>query len=183
MSVAAKKLRNAAATREAILAAAKLHFVHDSYDQVGIRAIAADAGIDPAMISRYFGSKSGLFAEVLNDMGKDSMEIFTGDRATFGKRIAALMLDQEKHFPECHDFINLVTRSSGSDEARTTLKRHIDKQFIRPFSDWLGDADAEAKSWLILSILMGLTITDDIRPLPVADSKTLAFLLQSVLDA
>jgi AcrR family transcriptional regulator len=182
MNVTAKKCRNASATREAILMAAKLHFSRDSYDQAGIRAIAADAGIDPAMICRYFGSKRGLFAEVLDDIGEDPMKFFAGERSSFGKRVAALMLEPEKHFPECHAFINLVTRSSGSDEARSTLKQHINKQFIRPFSDWLGDRDAEAKSWRILSILMGLTITDDIRPLCKADASTLARLLQSVLD-
>ena len=177
-----KKPRNAEATRDAILRAAKQHFICDSYDQVGIRAIAADAGIDPAMICRYFGSKSGLFAEVLDNLGKDPMEFFAGDRDSFGQRVATLMLEQEKHFPECHAFINLVSRSSGSEEARGTLNRHVVRQFIKPFSRWLGDADAEAKSWLILSILMGLTVTDDIRPLPAADVDSLARLLQSVID-
>ena len=82
------------------------------------------------------------------------MKFFAGERSSFGKRVAALMLEPEKHFPECRTFINLVTRSSGSDEARGTLKQHLNKQFIRPFSDWLGDRDAEAKSWRILSILI-----------------------------
>ena len=49
-------------TRQAILDAAGARFASDGYDKATLRAIAADAGADPAMIIRYFGSKAGLFA-------------------------------------------------------------------------------------------------------------------------
>ncbi|HEX6498766.1 MAG TPA: TetR family transcriptional regulator [Micromonosporaceae bacterium] len=49
-------------TRAAILAAARDRFAADGYERATIRAIAADAGIDPAMVMRYYGSKDRLFA-------------------------------------------------------------------------------------------------------------------------
>lgn len=49
-------------TRAAILRAARLRFAAEGYERATIRAIAADAGIDPSMVMRYFGSKNGLFA-------------------------------------------------------------------------------------------------------------------------
>lgn len=49
-------------TRTAILAAARHRFALDGYDRTTIRAVAAEAGIDPSMVMRYFGSKDGLFA-------------------------------------------------------------------------------------------------------------------------
>src|SRR5882757_2919446 len=48
-------------TREAILAAARETFSQRGYDQTSIRAIAAGAGVDPALIHHYFGSKDQLF--------------------------------------------------------------------------------------------------------------------------
>ena len=52
--------RNAAATRTAILEAARERFAAESYDDVGMRDIARDVGVDAALISRYFGSKDDL---------------------------------------------------------------------------------------------------------------------------
>jgi AcrR family transcriptional regulator len=54
--------RRSDATRTAILTAARERFAADGYDRATIRAIAADAGIDPAMVMRYYGSKERLFA-------------------------------------------------------------------------------------------------------------------------
>ena len=55
--------RNASATRDAMLAAARERFARHSYDDVGLRDVARDAGVDAALISRYFGSKEDLFRD------------------------------------------------------------------------------------------------------------------------
>jgi AcrR family transcriptional regulator len=55
------RTRRSDATRAAILTAAIARFAADGYERATIRAIARDAGIDPAMVMRYFGSKEGLF--------------------------------------------------------------------------------------------------------------------------
>ena len=54
----APRPRNANATRQAILEAARERFCSDSYDDVGMRDVARDVGVDAALISRYFGSKA-----------------------------------------------------------------------------------------------------------------------------
>lgn len=54
--------RPASETKAVILAAARERFGADGYERATIRAIAADAQIDPSMVMRYFGSKEGLFA-------------------------------------------------------------------------------------------------------------------------
>ena len=55
--------RNAAQTRADILDAARRRFGSDGYQSTTLRAVAADVGIDPALIIRYFGTKQELFAE------------------------------------------------------------------------------------------------------------------------
>ncbi|GGW28293.1 TetR/AcrR family transcriptional regulator [Streptomyces caelestis] len=54
--------RRSDATRAAILDAARERFAADGYERATIRTIARDAGIDPSMVMRYYGSKEGLFA-------------------------------------------------------------------------------------------------------------------------
>ncbi|WBB65724.1 TetR family transcriptional regulator [Micromonospora sp. WMMD812] len=62
MTAAAPRTRRSDATRAAILRAARERFAADGYERATIRAIAADARIDPSMVMRYYGSKEGLFA-------------------------------------------------------------------------------------------------------------------------
>jgi AcrR family transcriptional regulator len=54
--------RRSDTTRAAILAAARERFASDGFERATIRAIAADARIDPSMVMRYYGNKEGLFA-------------------------------------------------------------------------------------------------------------------------
>jgi AcrR family transcriptional regulator len=60
--MASQRARNAQVTRADILAAARLRFGSDGYERTTLRAVAADVGVDPALVIRYFGSKQDLFA-------------------------------------------------------------------------------------------------------------------------
>jgi AcrR family transcriptional regulator len=60
--MSAARARNAEATRADILTAARLRFGADGYDRTTLRAVAADVGVDAALVIRYFGSKQDLFA-------------------------------------------------------------------------------------------------------------------------
>jgi AcrR family transcriptional regulator len=51
-------------TRDAIAAAARTEFANMGYDRATMRSIASAAGVDPALIVHFFGSKEGLFREV-----------------------------------------------------------------------------------------------------------------------
>ena len=54
--------RHAAQTRADILAAARQRFAAEGYDRTTLRAVAADVGVDAALVTRYFGTKQDLFA-------------------------------------------------------------------------------------------------------------------------
>lgn len=60
--MATTRPRNATGTRADILAAARARFGTDGFDRTTLRAIAADVGVDAALVIRYFGSKQDLFA-------------------------------------------------------------------------------------------------------------------------
>jgi AcrR family transcriptional regulator len=60
--MAPTRARNAQETTADILAAARSRFGSDGYERTTLRAIAADVGVDAALVIRYFGSKQDLFA-------------------------------------------------------------------------------------------------------------------------
>lgn len=58
------KNRDGKATRDTILGAARAQFSHRGFERTTIRSIASEAGVDPALVMHYFGSKADLFAAV-----------------------------------------------------------------------------------------------------------------------
>lgn len=72
-------------TRAAILAAARARFAASGFAGTTIRAVAADAGVDPALVHHYFGSKDDLFVAAL--------ELPVDPRAAVAERIAAAQPD------------------------------------------------------------------------------------------
>src|SRR3546814_15972259 len=65
---AATKERDAERSKQALLEAAQRLFSGRGYTEVSVRDIAADAGINPAIVSYYFGSKKPLFAMALDEL-------------------------------------------------------------------------------------------------------------------
>ncbi|CAN5240421.1 TetR family transcriptional regulator [soil metagenome] len=152
--------RNAAATRGAILDAASARFQAESYDQVGMRDIARDVGVDPALISRYFGSKEELFAAVIEDCGAGG-DLMDGDRATFGERIAHDVIYGERKETKLR-WLLLMLRSISSPKAAEVIERASNTVFFAPFTAWVGGEDAEIKARLAAALIMGLTVSRDI---------------------
>lgn len=156
--------RNAAVTRALLLEAATSCFALQSYDTVALRNIAGEAGVDVALIARYFGSKEELFAAVLLG-NSESDEIFKGERTEFGRRVARLLV----HDPlNCRDIklLMIVLRSAGDPSAVAAIRNFSNTRFLGRLEELCqGNLSAE-RSRLIGSIIQGLflqrMITDDL---------------------
>jgi AcrR family transcriptional regulator len=153
----AGRARNAAATRQAILDAAKICFMHEGYEQVGVREIAARAGADPALVNRYFGSKEALFTEAVTRKF-DLRQLFAGDLATLGDRLARFVL-QKPPIPG-HDYNPLVAllRSASCEVPARMLREGLSEGFVRPLAARLDGPDAAARAELAGSMLLGLLV-------------------------
>ena len=82
-------------TREAIRAAARAQFAEQGFDRTSMRSVALQAGVDPTLVSHFFGSKQKLFAEVMQlpfDPSAVIPRIVAGDPAGIGTRLAAFVV-------------------------------------------------------------------------------------------
>jgi AcrR family transcriptional regulator len=150
--------RNAAATREAILEAARHCFMAEGYDQIGVREIAARVGVDPALVNRYFGSKEALFTEAVATKF-DLSALFAGDRATLGERLARYVVKgpgMETPEEGGYDPLVALLRSASSEVAGRRLREALVEGFVRPLSARLDGTDAVLRAELIGSTLLGL---------------------------
>jgi AcrR family transcriptional regulator len=78
-------------TREAILAAARRRFAENGYDGATIRGIAADAGVDPALVHHFHGTKERLFAASMQlpvVPGELITSVFAAERRRLGDEFA-----------------------------------------------------------------------------------------------
>lgn len=156
------RARNAAATRAALLEAARARFASLGYDATSLRDVAAAAGVDAALVSRYFGSKDDLFAEVLASLDDDGAWL-KGDRESFAGRIAAQMVETDCE--EGLDCLLIALRSIGSAKAHEALQPWSDANFHQPLRDAVGAGeDAEVRARLAGAVLMGVAITRALRP-------------------
>lgn len=148
--------RDAAATRGAILDAALIRFAAESYDDVGMRDIARDVGVDAALVSRYFGSKEDLFVAVLDgcDNGKGLMN---GDRATWGQRVARELVYERKPESKLRGML-IMLRSISSAKASELVQRSADERFHAPFAEWVGEPDGAVRARLAAGMIMGIAI-------------------------
>ena len=170
--------RDSAATRAAILQAARRRFASEPFEQVGLREVAADAGVDAALIARYFGSKEDLFHAVVNDC-PDASQIWAGDRSTFGERAANEITGKGREGGFEHIFIALRSTASprASQIARAAMKRHL----LDPLAEWLGGEDSEVRARLLLAYFMGGVVSRAMAPEEAAtNAKMLARLAEDI---
>ena len=149
--------RNAAATREAILASARRAFARAGYDGVGVREIAAGAGVTAMLVNRYFGSKEQLFAEVLAEtMATPSIltqEIINSP--TPGEDLAAALISQTKPGATPLDGFLITLHSASSKRAAKIGRTQIEKYHQKVMTDALNGDLAPQRAALVLSLIAG----------------------------
>src|SRR5262245_50498090 len=126
--------RNAAATREAILASARTAFARAGYDGAGLREIGAGAGVTAMMVNRYFGSKEELFAEVVAGIMATPLILTEGNlkSASLGHALAAGVVQQTRSGASTLDGFLILMHSASSSRAasiaRTQIEHHYHQQ-------------------------------------------------------
>jgi AcrR family transcriptional regulator len=158
-------------TRLAILHAAREQFRQLGYDGASIRAIAANANIDPSMVMRYYGSKEGLFAAAVDvDLYLPDLTACSPDSR--GRRLVEHFLARWEGTPG-DDVLVLLLRSAVTNEAARHRMHHI-------FTEQLGaciasitePASAQHRAALIATQMLGLALCRYVLALPAVVEAT-----------
>lgn len=163
MTDTAPGTRRSDATRAAILRAARERFAAEGYDRATIRAIAADARIDPSMVMRYYGSKEGLFAAAaefdlrLPDLGDVPPE-------RLGEALVRHFLDRWEGDETLAALVRTASTNPGAAERMRTI---FADQLAAAVARLGGDpAEAPRRAGLVASQILGLALTRYIIRLP-----------------
>ena len=150
-------VRRSDATRAAILAAARRRFAQDGFRKATIRAIAADADIDPSMVMRYYGNKEGLFDAAL-EIDLELPDLGVAQPDSLGETIMRRFLELWETPPGDEILLTLL-RSAMTDDAVGQRAQRIFAGQIMPMVLRVGDpADAPRRAGLIASQVLGLAL-------------------------
>ena len=148
-------------SRERILAAARLSFAQSGYDATTIRGIAAAAGVDPALVRHYFGSKEHLFVVAL-EFPVDPVEfvprLLDPGIDGLGERIAAFFLEAWDT-PGGRPFLALLRSVASNEQAAEALRQFVSREVLSRVAAILVLDRPQLRAALAASHLIGLAMT------------------------
>ncbi len=155
---AAGHVRDAAATRAAILTSARRAFAAQGYDGAGVREIAAGAGVTAMLVNRYFGSKEKLFAEAAAATMEEPVILSAAnlnapDRAAQMAR--ALVAITAPGATPLEGF-QMMLHSASSKSAAKIGRAEIDKRYQRLLAGALKGPHAGERAALIFALVAGV---------------------------
>ncbi len=180
--------RDATKTRQLLLEAALQRFTRDGYAATTVRDIADDAGVNVALISRYFTSKEGLFKACLTS-SVDEIRRTTGDTPlsrtpeAIARQIAGPCTEGLPHH------LVLLLRSSGDESAdriRLDLLRSYGQRLAVAAGWPEDDEDMLLRAQIVLAAATGIALLrtkSGLEPLASATAEDLVPPLRDLVDA
>ena len=153
-------------TRREILDAAREIFGQAGFERATIRAIAAQADVDPALVHHHFGAKESLFAAAhqLPDPEAVLEPIFTGPRHEMGERLTRFYLVAIAA-PES-PATSLLRAAATNEGAATMLREFLETSFLGAAERHLESDLPRRRMALCGSHLIGLVFGRAILKLP-----------------
>lgn len=145
--------RSSAETKEVILAAARERFARSGFERATIRAIAADANIDPSMVMRYFGNKNQLFAAAA-DFDLQLPDLSEIDRDQVGARLVEHFMNRW----ERDEGLIVLLRSSTTNAEAAQRMREIFAGQLLPVIAKVNPDTPERRAGLLATQVIGLAM-------------------------
>lgn len=157
-----RRRHDAHASREALLDAADALFEERGYDAATVRDIGERAGVDAALIARYFGGKEGLYLATLEREGRPPMPADP-------LRLLALMLSRTERHGSNPVGLAMVSPTL-TDACREQVRDIVARRVLEPLAAELrahGVRDPELRAQLLVALAAGITSTRASGTLPV----------------
>lgn len=166
-------------TRQAVLDAARARFGAHGYDGTKLRDVAADAGVDVALVSYFFGSKDGLFAaamefpinpaELVEELMREGVDGL-GERLI--RRFLELWDGAGGHSP----FIALVRSAASNEQAAVLVRGFVERELLGRIAAAIDAPQPALRASLAGSQMVGLAMARyvvKVEPLAQCDRETL----------
>jgi AcrR family transcriptional regulator len=171
-----RKIEKSDRTRAAIEEAARGLFAQHGFERTTIREIADEAGINPALVIRYFGSKDELFSVVAEP------DLRLPDLSGMNpKKIGEALVGHFLDLWEGGSGMAVLLRSAASNEAAAERIKQIFARQVFPVIASAGTTEkAPQRAGLVASQLLGLAMTRYILKLPPVVAMDRDFIVREV---
>jgi AcrR family transcriptional regulator len=160
-------------TREEILEAARRRFGEHGYNGATIRGIAADAGVNPALVHHFYGTKERLFAAAMALPALPSeiiLSILDGERDRLGDqfsgRIGEVLVGTLLRAWDRDDlrtaFLAVVRSAATTEQGAALLREFVSSTILASLIEVAGlkdDAEGRYRAALVSSQVIGLALT------------------------
>lgn len=162
-------------TRAEILDAARRVFAASGYNRATIRAIATEAGVDPALIHHYFGTKDQLFAETIDIPGEAAeaiLDMLAHGRDDIGRRLAegffAVWEDEDARA----SLLGIMrSAAGGEDQAVMAFRQFLTSRVLEQIAPRIEGENPRLRALLMASQLVGVALTRYVMKLePIASA-------------
>jgi AcrR family transcriptional regulator len=156
-------------TRQEIVDAARELFATRGYRSTTIRAIAAAAGVDPALVHRFFGSKENLFAATLEfpeQAAPNVLAALHGDQADIGERLTRAYLNLWEDATSREQMKILTMSALTNTEAMTPVRAAIGRVLGQLRTTDITGPDPEVRFQLAMGHLLGVACVRHLTRVP-----------------
>lgn len=180
-----KKVKNSSLTKQNIFDAATSLFAKHSYDSVRVSDIAKIAGIDAALIIRYFKSKENLYTEIIKHAYHDDMNEFIKN---WPKDNAEIYIATEAIKSQCSrgnikEIMELMYRSSSSEVTSKITYENIYLPFKELVVQKIGGNDAALKASMLIAYLGGIHAMKRNPDEPIFNQDNEEFVIEALSSA
>jgi AcrR family transcriptional regulator len=174
-------------TREAILEAARRRFGEQGYEGATIRGIAADAGVNPALVHHFYGTKERLFAAAMRlpvVPGEIITKVLGAERERlgpeFGQRLGEILVGTMLRIWDVADirtaFLGLLRSAATTEQGVTMLREFVTSTILAGLAQAAGlgdDAEGRFRATLVAAQVVGLGFARYVLALePLASATT-----------
>ena len=129
--------------RALILDAARGQFAAKGYAGASVRAIAREAGVDPALVHHYFGTKEQVFVAAMElpvNPGDLLPDVLAGDVDHVGERLVRMFLQLWSRPDFREPFLGIVRSAFTSEEGARLLREFADRALVARVAAAVGSA-------------------------------------------
>ncbi|MDF6020334.1 TetR family transcriptional regulator [Streptomyces sp. JH34] len=174
--------------RTRILEAARAEFAERGYDKTSIRGVAKAAGVDPALVHHYFGTKDEVFAAAVEVSFEPALllpSVLDGASEDVGERLARYFVGVWENPASRAPLLAILRSALTHDAAAKVLREFVLRRLLERVAADLDVPDPAFRAELAASHMIGIAILRYVvraEPLASADPEKIIAMVAPTLQ-